>query len=253
MVEAGSCCARSAKGWSCPTFRSPAPWSTEAGRPSFRGMSPITIPRDADNIALTVDRKEVRLTNLRKVFWPDARPHEGRPAPVLRGRRARAPAASPRPRDGDEALPERRGRRVLLHEARADAAAGVDRDLLDRARLGQRHRFPDDSGPGVAAVGGQPRLHRPEPVVRPLRRRRSARLPALRSRSRRGRHVRQVRETALRPARGARRAGDAGARQDHRLEGLPRLRADRARADAEGGLDVRQGAGAWSSPRATRS
>ena len=33
-------------------------------------MSPITIPRDADNLTLTVDRKEVRLTNLRKVFWP---------------------------------------------------------------------------------------------------------------------------------------------------------------------------------------
>ena len=33
-------------------------------------MPPITIPRDVDNVTLTVDRKEVRLTNLRKVFWP---------------------------------------------------------------------------------------------------------------------------------------------------------------------------------------
>jgi bifunctional non-homologous end joining protein LigD len=33
-------------------------------------MSSLTIPRDADHVALTVDRKEVRLTNLRKVFWP---------------------------------------------------------------------------------------------------------------------------------------------------------------------------------------
>jgi bifunctional non-homologous end joining protein LigD len=33
-------------------------------------MSSLTIPRDIDNVALTVDRKEVRLTNLRKVFWP---------------------------------------------------------------------------------------------------------------------------------------------------------------------------------------
>src|SRR5262245_19391891 len=32
-------------------------------------MSP-EIPRDVDNLALSVDRKEVRLTNLRKVFWP---------------------------------------------------------------------------------------------------------------------------------------------------------------------------------------
>src|SRR2546425_10967839 len=33
-------------------------------------MSSLTIPRDADHVALTVDRKEVRITNLRKVFWP---------------------------------------------------------------------------------------------------------------------------------------------------------------------------------------
>jgi bifunctional non-homologous end joining protein LigD len=33
-------------------------------------MPPITIPRDVDNVTLTVDRKEVHLTNLRKVFWP---------------------------------------------------------------------------------------------------------------------------------------------------------------------------------------
>jgi bifunctional non-homologous end joining protein LigD len=33
-------------------------------------MSSIKIPRDVDHAALTVDRKEVRLTNLRKVFWP---------------------------------------------------------------------------------------------------------------------------------------------------------------------------------------
>ena len=32
---------------------------------------PLTIPRGEDNVTLTVDRKQVRLTNLRKVFWPD--------------------------------------------------------------------------------------------------------------------------------------------------------------------------------------
>jgi bifunctional non-homologous end joining protein LigD len=31
---------------------------------------PLRVPRDADNVALTVEHKEVRLTNLRKVFWP---------------------------------------------------------------------------------------------------------------------------------------------------------------------------------------
>jgi bifunctional non-homologous end joining protein LigD len=33
--------------------------------------SPLIIPRDQDNVALAVDKKEVRLTNLRKVFWPE--------------------------------------------------------------------------------------------------------------------------------------------------------------------------------------
>ena len=59
----------------------------------------------------------------------------------------------------------------------------VDRDLRDRARLGQRDRLPDRAGSGVAALAGQPRLHRPQPLVRALRRRRPARLPALRPRS----------------------------------------------------------------------
>src|SRR6266550_812279 len=33
-------------------------------------MSSLKIPRDVEHVALTVDRKEVRLTNLSKVFWP---------------------------------------------------------------------------------------------------------------------------------------------------------------------------------------
>jgi bifunctional non-homologous end joining protein LigD len=35
------------------------------------GRRPLTIPRDQDNIVLVVDGREVRLTNLRKVFWPE--------------------------------------------------------------------------------------------------------------------------------------------------------------------------------------
>jgi bifunctional non-homologous end joining protein LigD len=31
----------------------------------------LLIPTDQDNVVLTVERKEVRLTNLRKVFWPE--------------------------------------------------------------------------------------------------------------------------------------------------------------------------------------
>lgn len=32
---------------------------------------PLIIPRDEDNVVVTVDKKEVRLTNLRKVFWTE--------------------------------------------------------------------------------------------------------------------------------------------------------------------------------------
>jgi bifunctional non-homologous end joining protein LigD len=31
----------------------------------------VTIPRDQENVTLSVDGKEVRLTNLRKIFWPE--------------------------------------------------------------------------------------------------------------------------------------------------------------------------------------
>jgi bifunctional non-homologous end joining protein LigD len=31
----------------------------------------LVLPRDQDNVSLTVDGKEVRLTNLRKIFWPE--------------------------------------------------------------------------------------------------------------------------------------------------------------------------------------
>ena len=74
---------------------------------------------------------------------------------------------------------------VLLHEARAvSPRPDWIETCADRARLGQRDRLPDRPGPAVAALGGQPRLHRPQPVVRPLRRRGPPRLPALRPRSR---------------------------------------------------------------------
>src|SRR5437870_7949159 len=50
--------------------RWPAQSCTAPGHRNCRAMSSLKIPRDADNVALIVDRKEVRLTNLRKVFWP---------------------------------------------------------------------------------------------------------------------------------------------------------------------------------------
>jgi len=40
-------------------------------------MKHLPIPRDQDNVVLAVDGKEVRLTNLRKVFWPELRLTKG--------------------------------------------------------------------------------------------------------------------------------------------------------------------------------
>src|SRR6059058_5555625 len=53
---------------------SPAPSCTAhdlRSSPRSEMAAPIRIPREVDNASLTVDRKEVRLTNLRKIFWPD--------------------------------------------------------------------------------------------------------------------------------------------------------------------------------------
>ena len=88
--------------------------------------SPLVIPRDQDNVVLTVDGNEVRLTNLRKIFWPELGLTKG---DLLQYYADVAGVLLPHvrdPRDGDEALPARRRRRVLLHEARADAAPAVD-------------------------------------------------------------------------------------------------------------------------------
>jgi bifunctional non-homologous end joining protein LigD len=35
------------------------------------GRQRLTVPRGEDNVSLVVDEKEVRLTNLRKIFWPE--------------------------------------------------------------------------------------------------------------------------------------------------------------------------------------
>jgi len=41
------------------------------------GRARLTLPRDQDNVILTVDGKEVRLTNLRKIFWNELKLTKG--------------------------------------------------------------------------------------------------------------------------------------------------------------------------------
>ena len=98
------------------------------------------------------------------------------------------------------------------------AAPRVARDLRDRAQVGERDRLSDGPGPRLAALGGEPRLHRPQPVVCPLRRHRPAGLSALRSRSRAGRAVRARARDGARRARRARVARHDAAGEDERLD-----------------------------------
>src|SRR3979411_1605839 len=38
--------------------------------PASIGSRALVVPADQDSVVLPIDRKEVRLTNLRKLFWP---------------------------------------------------------------------------------------------------------------------------------------------------------------------------------------
>src|SRR5205807_357095 len=121
----------------------------------------------------------------------------------------------------------------------AQGPPGVDRDAPRRARLGERDRLPGDLGPAVAPLGHQPRVHRPEPVVLEEGRHRPPGLPPLRPRSGRG-ALREGPRDGARRAPGSRRIQYAELREDERLQGGARLRADRPRPAPEGGLDVRE-------------
>ncbi len=192
--------------------------------------SPLVIPHDQDNVVLTVEQKEVRLTNLRKVFWPALGLTKG---DLLQYYADVAGVLLPHvrePCDGDEALSARRRRRVLLHEARADAAPAVDRDLLDRPWLqGNVIDFPmiQDRAALLWVVNlGCIDLNqwyatcddvdRPDYLHFDLD-------PGA------GAAFDRVRETAMVVKRGARHPEDAVGREDDRLQGPARLRADRSR------------------------
>ena len=93
--------------------------------------------RHRDNVIVKVDGREVRLTNLRKPFWPELGITKG---DLLQYYADVAPVLLPHIRDRAMVMrryPERRGRRVVLHEGGADAAAAMDPHLPDRPRRRQ--------------------------------------------------------------------------------------------------------------------
>jgi hypothetical protein len=49
----------------------------DSGQTGKMDRARLVIPRDQDNVILSIDGQEVRLTNLRKIFWPELRLTKG--------------------------------------------------------------------------------------------------------------------------------------------------------------------------------
>ena len=112
--------------------------------PSFQGLRDDKPAREVHReeplpAELRKGKRVLKLSNLDKVFLPDERDHEGRPARLLPRRRAGLAPAHSRPAVHDEALPRRDRGRPLLPEGRAEAHARVDPDpRASRSRRASR-------------------------------------------------------------------------------------------------------------------
>ena len=151
---------------------------------------PIAIPTRVDNVILKVDGREVRLTNLRKPFWPELGITKGA---LIQYYADVAPVLLPHIRD--RAMVMRRypngaaGASFFMKEAPTPRPAWIRICAIDHGD-GKVVNFPGDRRPAVAPVAHQSRVHRSQSVVRALRRRPPAGLSAFRSRSRRRHDVR---------------------------------------------------------------
>ena len=102
---------------------------------------PIAIPTQVDNVIVKVDGREVRLTNLRKPFWPDLGITKG---DLLQYYADVASVLLPHIRDRAMVMrryPNGAAGRLVLHEGGADAATRMDPDLRDRSRRRQGRQF----------------------------------------------------------------------------------------------------------------
>ena len=135
-------------------------------------------------------KRELRLSNLDKPFWPDEGITKG---DLLRYYQAVAPVLVPHlrgPAVHDAPLSRRRLRQGVLPEGRAVAHAGLDPDAIralvstrDEARAKKWVDFPVVERRARAALDGEHGLHRHEHVVLAGRQARPAGLRALRPRS----------------------------------------------------------------------
>ena len=119
----------------------------------------------------------------RQGLLPGERPDEGRSHSLLRRRRRLHSSARPRPPHANAALPRRRGRVLLLPEARSESASRLARDGAHPP--GRTADFPVVTE-AAGLADRQPRLHRPAHLALPGGRHRAAGLHAHRPRSERG-------------------------------------------------------------------
>ena len=130
---------------------------------------------------IEVAGREVRGLQPAEGLLPADRAHQAGPGPVLPGRRRRGAARRGRAADGAQAVRERRGGRAVLPEAGPVVPPGVDRDRRAAVPVRPHRRRGGAAGRRGPRLGGQPRLHRPQPApgarVRPRPSRRAARRP----------------------------------------------------------------------------
>ena len=139
--------------------------------------------REPERELLSVDGREVAISNPDKVLFPGPGSHQARSCALLPGgRRRRAARAGGRP-NVLVRYPRRRRRRVLLPEARAGRAPAVGGGRLAALPVrahGRRGRAARRRG---ARLDGEPGLPRTAPASGPRRRPRPSRRAARRSRS----------------------------------------------------------------------
>ena len=145
---------------------------------------PLEARRDGDAWWFEVDGRELRLSNLNKVFWPDEGYTKGdlvayylNVAELIVPHLAERPLTMKRMPDGIDG-------RLLLREVRALARPRLDRPMprAERRQPQGRHRLHDDRRRRGPALHREPGLHRVPPAALAVRRRRAPRLPVLRPR-----------------------------------------------------------------------
>ena len=107
----------------------------------MRPVPSVEIPKSG-NAKLRVQGREVALTNLDKLFWPELGITKG---DLIQYYADVSPVLLPHMRDRAMVMkryPHGAARRVLLHEARAVAAAGLDPDLPIDHESGNVIDFP---------------------------------------------------------------------------------------------------------------